>query len=440
MQREERLKSLIEDWSRQFGETEARVGCDLFCWRTGKRWGVDVNKGFAPASNQKLWTTLAAIDVLGPDYRWRTGFAASSGCLYIRGGGDPSFDERAALQVAGELKERGLTWLKEVWLDDSLSSGPHWGKGWMWDDLAHGYGAPIHALIIQGNRITFHLDPTSDPPQIAAISPRFCQGKANTTLSWTENPDPEVEILRTGAEQFEIKGEVFREEPEVEAAVAAGPEFFAEVMIGALQEKGVILSEGIRVVRGSFSERADIRVDRWSPTLAEVLQRVNKESDNLTAEILLRTMGMMGRGTLSEEEGLLCMRSWFRKRGFQPPGVFADGSGLSGYNQATPETILNTLIQAFQKDWRFQLWLDSLPRYGEDGTLKNRTAALPEGVKVAAKTGSLAGVKNLSGYFLDSEGEPVLSFSFLISGLLEEENGEKLQDQLLQLTAKEWIR
>ncbi|MFD1396955.1 D-alanyl-D-alanine carboxypeptidase/D-alanyl-D-alanine-endopeptidase [Kroppenstedtia eburnea] len=440
MGKRERLISLIDDWSRRSGEAGARVGCDLFCIRTGKRWGVDANKVFAPASNQKLWTTLAALDALGPDYRWRTWFAASSGCLYIRGGGDPSFDEAAALRVAQELKERGLTRLHEVWLDDGLSSGHPWGKGWMWDDLAHGYGAPIHGLIMQGNRVTFHFDPASDPPKIARVSPRFCRGKANATLSWTENPDPEVEIFRTGAEQFEIKGEVSRQEPELEAAVASGPEFFAEVMIGALREKGVIVPEGTRVIRGPFPERADIRVERVSPTLAEVLHRVNKESDNLTAEILLRTMGMAGRGTLSEEEGLLRIVDWFRKQGLHPPGVFADGSGLSGYNQAAPESLLDTLIQAVRKDPLFRVWLDSLPRYGVDGTLKNRTAVLPEGVEVAAKTGSLAGVKNLSGYFLNSQGEPVLSFSFLINGLLEEENGEKLQDQLLQLTAKEWIK
>ncbi|GGA36007.1 peptidase S13 [Kroppenstedtia guangzhouensis] len=435
----ERLKALIDDWSRRSGETGARVGCDLFCFRTGKRWGIDANKGFTPASNQKLWTTLVALDELGPDYRWRTRFAAGSGCLYIRGGGDPSFDESCALRVACELKERGLTRLDEVRLDDGLSSGHPWGKGWMWDDLAHGYGAPIHALIMERNRVTFHFDPVSEPPKIVRVSPRFCQGAAQTMLNWTEKPEAEVEIFRIGAEQFEIKGEISRREPELEAAVAQGPEFFAEVMIGALREKGVIVSEGIRVIRGPFSERADIRMDRVSPTLAEVLHQVNKESDNLTAEVLLRTIGMARRGTLSEEEGLLRVMDWFRKAGLQAPAVIADGSGLSGYNQATPEALLNILIWAYRNDPLFPVWLDSLPRYGRDGTLKNRTAVLPQRVEVAAKTGSLAGVRNLSGYFLNNEGEPLLSFSFLINGLLEEENGEKLQDQFLQLAVTKWV-
>ncbi|PTX64936.1 D-alanyl-D-alanine carboxypeptidase/D-alanyl-D-alanine-endopeptidase (penicillin-binding protein 4) [Melghirimyces profundicolus] len=431
----EKMNRLIGAWAARSGEKGARVGCALFCFRTGRRWDLDGEKRFVPASNNKIWTTLTALEELGPEHRWYTRFAAEEGGrLWIRGGGDPSFDVNAATEVARALRRQGLTRLEgPVLLDDGLNRDAPWGRGWAWDDLAQGYSAPVHALNMEHNRIAFRFDPSSPTPEVIGFSPVQCRAGAEVRLSWSEDPDAEIRIFRTeGPYGFRLEGEVFRGDPEVRAAVASGPEFFAQVFLEVLREEGIRVPRGGEVRTGPFPRQPSIRVDQASRPLVEALSLVNGESDNLVAEVLLRSLGLKETGFLSQEAGIQKVLGRLAKRRLVPPEVMADGSGLSMYNLSTPSSLNRALVWARKKHPWFTAWLKSLPRYGKSGTLRDRRAFLPDGVEVAAKTGTLSGVKSLSGYLLRGK-EPTLAFSLLVNGLLDEKNGEKLQDEVLQL-------
>ena len=433
---DDQLRSLFHRWADQEGEEGARVGCALLHFPSGDRWSLDGNKRFVPASNNKMWTTVAALGELGPHFRWVTRFASDGRRLWIRGGGDPTFDQSTVTAIARSLWKQGVHQVAgPVVLDDSWSEDPPWGRGWMWDDRTQGFAAPVHALNMERNRITFQLDPVEQKPVVRRILPRHSQARVDVRLRWTGTADPEIRIFRTDFNRrYVLEGEVSRDEPEVQAAVESGPEFFAEVFIGALREQGVRVAEDVPVIRGPFAERAPIQLQTESAPLSSLLPSVNRDSDNLVAEILLRTLGIRDRGRLSQEGGERRVRKYFHDRHMQPPTVYVDGSGLSMYNLSTPEALLELLIWTRRSAPQFGLWLDSLARYGRTGTLKDRQPLLSEGVEVAAKTGSLTGVKCLSGYLIAQE-EPVVAFSLLINGLLKEQNGEKLQDRFLQLVS-----
>ncbi|SMO49740.1 D-alanyl-D-alanine carboxypeptidase/D-alanyl-D-alanine endopeptidase [Melghirimyces algeriensis] len=430
------FKPMLKHWSNHSGEEGARVGCALVCLQSDRRWELDGHKRFVPASNNKIWTTLMALNKLGPEYRWITKFGIQGGTLYIQGGGDPSFDEAAAFQVAQSFKKQGVNKLQgPVILDDKRHQDAPWGTGWMWDDLSQGYCAPVHALIMERNRITFHLNPSLDQPQIQRISPRLCQAWAKVNLHWSDDKDAEPNIFqRSGSGQYRLEGEVFRGDPMVQVAVASGPNFFAEVFLNVMRECGINVSENIQVIPGSFPDQVD-QIMLWkSAPLKSILPWVNQDSDNLVAEILLRSLSLNDQNNLSLHEGIQRLRQGWEEESVRPPDAFVDGSGLSMYNLSTPNALLEALIWACQEHPWFSVWINSLACYGHSGTLKDRKMELPEKVKVVAKTGSLTGVKSLSGYFLFN-GEPAYAFSLLINGLLNEKNGEQLQDQFIKLVA-----
>ena len=111
--------------------------------------------GFPLGFNNKLWTMAVALDRLGSQYRWVTQIYAVGKTIGIKGGGDPVFSFSDAVKVAQLLKQRGIRRIERLILDDHSFEALPWGAGWMWDDLAAGYGAPVHAINMEGNRVFF---------------------------------------------------------------------------------------------------------------------------------------------------------------------------------------------------------------------------------------------------------------------------------------------
>ena len=160
------------------------------------------------------------------------------------------------------------------------------------------------------------------------------------------------------------------------------------------------------------------RTGRWcwpaieSKPLIEDVRVINKVSQNLHAEILLRLLGREKGTAGTVEGGLEVLRGFLNQAGITADQyVFYDGSGLSRQNLVTPRAVVQLLRYADSQPWGAS-FRDTLPLSGTDGSLSNRFKSADAQGRVHAKTGSLGGVKTLSGYATTNRGEGI-AFSIL---------------------------
>ena len=181
-----------------------------------------------------------------------------------------------------------------------------------------------------------------------------------------------------------------------------------------LEASGVVLEGGVAEGGLPSEELVTLHAHRSRP-LAELVRVVNKHSSNFGAEMLLRHLALSGDvKTGSTEGGLEVLRRCATSWGLQPDGVvLADGSGYSRANRLSAESLVSTLLHAAHQPSWYPEWLSSLPRSGEDGSLRKRLSGLDG--RLRAKTGSLSGVAALAGVGLDGEGEE-FAFAVLLNG------------------------
>ncbi|MBA3915633.1 MAG: D-alanyl-D-alanine carboxypeptidase/D-alanyl-D-alanine-endopeptidase, partial [Acidobacteriales bacterium] len=149
-----------------------------------------------------------------------------------------------------------------------------------------------------------------------------------------------------------------------------------------------------------------------SRPLSEDVTVTNKVSQNLHAEILLRLLGREKGTAGTIEGGLEVLRGFMNQAGIPSTDyAFYDGSGLSRQNLVTPHAITRLLAYAATQPWA-KTFHDSLPVAGVDGSLLERFKDTPAQNRVFAKTGSLGGVRTLSGYATTAAGKP-LAFAIL---------------------------
>jgi D-alanyl-D-alanine carboxypeptidase/D-alanyl-D-alanine-endopeptidase (penicillin-binding protein 4) len=168
--------------------------------------------------------------------------------------------------------------------------------------------------------------------------------------------------------------------------------------------------------------RGEELASRTSPPLNQLLQTMDKVSQNLHAELLLREVGRSARGDGTQDgthegttqAGLAALRAYLLETGATPGDWrLEDGSGLSRNALVTPRLLTQVLTRMAQSKSK-EIWMSLLPAGGEDGTLSSRLCCLTEGRGIRAKTGSLNRALALSGY-ADSTTRGPLAFSILVN-------------------------
>jgi D-alanyl-D-alanine carboxypeptidase/D-alanyl-D-alanine-endopeptidase (penicillin-binding protein 4) len=414
---------------------QTRTGIKVVSLTTGEvLYAKDSQLLFHPASNMKLLTTAAALSKLGPDFRFKTilyadtsSFADSTifGNLYLKGFANPSLTTQDLWWMVRQLKEMGVTKITgDLICDQSYLDDLYYGAGWMWDDASDRDFAPIGALSVNHNSVTIKVQPASeigdslivqlDPPTsymkianygVTVDSTDTTRLKAfKVERKWRER---ENTVVVEGGLTPQTKQEEFVIEV-VEPALYLGT-LLAEIMASEhIEFSGNILKE---VIPSACVEL----VKHSSPPLSTLIIHTNKETSNLYAELILKTLGAEIRGNPgTAEKGLSVIKLFFHEFGVDTTSFeLADGSGVSRYNVIAPDQIIE-LLKAVHKDFRVQAeFKASLPIAGVDGTLKNRMKNTPAAGKLRAKTGTLRGVSTLSGYTTTADGEP-LAFSMMM--------------------------
>ncbi len=394
---------------------------------------------FVPASNTKLFTTALGLTRLGTDYRARTTVFNDRGDLVLFGGGDANLSGRvipyemgsvpgnalAAIEdLAGQIFARGIRRVEgNVVGDDSAFLFEPYAEGWSIHDAATADGAPVSALVVNDNTIHLQILPADVEGAPAKIQwdPPLAVFDVENRVITDSRVEKKVHVDRLpGSRLLRIWGALPRldDGTSFTLAVEDPARFAALALLDALQRRGVVVN-GNAVARhlypGAFppaQDRPPPIAERLSPPLLEDLRIIGKVSQNLHAEILLRTVARERTGSGSRVAGLAELQQFLDEAGIDRDQYsFHDGSGLSRLNIVTPRAIVSLLryMGASQTDnTRRDNWMSLFPISGVDGTMSARLSSRKSRGHVRAKTGSLSHTSALSGYAERSDGRSLV--------------------------------
>jgi D-alanyl-D-alanine carboxypeptidase/D-alanyl-D-alanine-endopeptidase (penicillin-binding protein 4) len=407
------------------------------------------------ASNTKLVTSAAALELLGPGYVFRTPVLARGavaggwlrGDLAVVGGGDPNISGRlhdgdplAVFRLwAAELLRRGIRRVEgDVYLVHGLFEPPRVHPDWPRDQLDRYYEAPVEALSFSDNAVLVRVAPgtaAGRPAQVETVPdlPLFSfDNRAATTSSRRRH---RVAIDRIdGSNRLRVAGAVLRRAAPVESwiAVADPLAYFGAAMREALAEEGIAVSGEMRAVAelpaGPWRKVAEHRSD-----LLTTVEVILKRSQNFYAESLLKLLGAELCGEGSWEAGLEVLAEYLDGVGIPRGGYeLADGSGMSRGNRMSPRQVTWLLSYMRRRPLAREFML-ALSHSGEPETAWERRLAEPAyRSNVFAKTGGLNGVSTLSGYVKAGSGR-LYAFSILMNGAAERWRAKRAQDAILRV-------
>ncbi len=380
---------------------------------------------FIPASNAKILTTASALAKLGSQYQIRTSiYGSSDGTLSVVGRGDPSLTDSSLTNLAEQLKQKGITQIKELVAEDGYFTGNLVNPTWEWEDIQSGDGAPVNSLIVNQNTIGLTLSPQGigQPLQVNWADPTEGTGWKidNKSVTVSTNETEFVDISRDFDQNLiRVNGQLHvGSEPDTASIAVSKPtEHFLQRFQKILTTAGINVGKiKIGSSKGHENEQELAAID--SPPLAKLLMDTNLPSNNFYAETLLRLLGattnQSSQDTDTSTKGLEVIRDTLTKLGVDPDSyVQADGSGLSRHNLVSPEALVQ-ILRAMVNIPAASVWKASLPVAGVSGTLMNRFRNTPAQNIVSAKTGTLQGIVSLSGYINAPEQEPLV-FSMIIN-------------------------
>ena len=390
--------------------------------RDGVPMGLTFNarQPMNPASTMKLLTTLAALERLGPDYRWHTEALIDGrleegvlyGDLILRGGGDPFLTwDRLGLWLR-QLRGRGLRAVRGDLVLDRSAFAPIEHDPAAFDGQAQRpYNVGADALLINFNTLSLTLMPQAGQVLILG-EPPLAGLDLDNRLRLADGPCGDWrEALRA---EFTRRGDAWRldlsgpypagcGEKSWHLAGLPADDFVAAVFGALWRELGGEWSGQVR--RGMAPPGARPLASFASPPLADLVREINKYSNNVMARHLLLTLGREHcRCAARPADGEAALRVWLRAAALALPGlVIENGAGLSRRERLSAEEMAALLHYAWRSP-RMPEFIASLPIAGRDGTLRHRLRDEGFGGRAHLKTGLLDDTRALAGYLLDGQG------------------------------------
>ncbi|MFM5885523.1 MAG: D-alanyl-D-alanine carboxypeptidase/D-alanyl-D-alanine-endopeptidase [Novosphingobium sp.] len=429
---------------------------------------IDPDRRFIPASNTKLFTTAAALDIIGQDAEAAEARAMTSLALVPAKRGPPDVILRgggAALSTAADCTKRCLGGLVSgiamktrkvgnVIADDTAFVDQRWSPGMSWNNIPTDSGTATSAIVVDDNELPLTVAPaTPGAPAVVTVSPYFTLH--NETITTSEGQTKLDFDRAINGRELRVFGTIRAEAaPWTELLGIDDPADYAGWTVRqALAARGVKVT-GTVIVRHRAPHSAaaapaaavknTFAIGVTPPPLAEEVAIINKRSQNLHAEVLLRRTGLAAQArdlfgpdnseAGSIEAGQAALRTVMDKAGIARAGYdFADGSGMSTYNRVSPRAAVGLLRWAGGQGWG-AVWRASLPVGGVDGTLRRRFAGTPLAGKLWAKTGTLNATNALSGYLQAASGRE-LTFAIFANDVPDGANALVAMDAAVVLIA-----
>lgn len=405
---------------------------------------INPDRPLIPASNMKVFTTAAALQTLGPDFVFRTELqmlragvvkGTTNPTLVIKGDGDPAFGDPDLLAKHGldieklldtwinAVKTTGVKTFDKLIIDDRVFDQDFVHPSWPADQLNQWYCAQVAGLNFNDNCVDLYPEPT-----VAGQSPRvliwpLVPAINITNRAMTGGGDTFWVSRKAGTNDMVFYGKVKnRRTSPINVTIHDPPIFFGELMKHRLSQAGITVASIVRPESDDQLPQGQV-LHVIQTTIDQVIQRCNKDSQNLFAEALFKRMGRKVTGRPgSWDNGAAALRIFLHNRlGARSASLsIADGSGMSRDNKITSRSMVDVL-QAMATDPKMsEIFLDSLSVAGEDGTLRKRFADLKD-AQVLGKSGYIRSVSTLSGIVIVNDptrpnGKRTILFSLLFNG------------------------
>ena len=379
-------------------------------------WNAD--RAMNPASTMKLVTTLAALEVLGPTYTWRTEAYAQGpvlgdvlhGDLVLKGYGDPKLTLENFWLLLRDLRSRGLREIRgELVLDRSFFAPQNRDPARFDNEPTRPYNVPPDALLLNFKSVRLQFVPQEASDTVKIVStPHLPQIEIVNQLAlgaghcdfWPERPQalPEpARLVFTGVFPSGC-GEKSRN-----FALLSPNEYALTLFQQLWRELGGQFAGGVR--DGSVAPDATLLATWESPPLSELIRDINKFSNNVMARQVFLTLSLAVEAPpVSTDKSVRAVREWARRANLELSElVIENGSGLSRIERISARGLAQVLLRGVSGPLMPE-YLASLPIPGIDGTLRRRLNGSPASGQAHIKTGYLEGVRAIAGYVLDQQG------------------------------------
>jgi D-alanyl-D-alanine carboxypeptidase/D-alanyl-D-alanine-endopeptidase (penicillin-binding protein 4) len=409
-----------------------------------------------PASNLKLVTTSAALDALGPDFKFRTLLLKHNDDLVLIGDGDPTLGDSELLRKAGwnsttlfknwaeQLKKNGIGSFARLVVDDSVFDEQFLHPRWPADQIQKRYVAEVAGLNLNANCMDFYIRVTAPGEVVKYIAdpPTDYAQVVNTCLTGGENA---IWLSRVpGGNNIVLKGHTpYSTDAPVSVTIHDPAMFTATVLQESFAAGGITFGSAKPVRNRSLrAQLLKTPLDKdpswqvlaiYETPLATVLARANKDSVNVYAESLCKRIGAAATNEPgSWKNGIAANGAFLTKIGVSPAEFkFDDGCGLSKENTISA----NALCQVLAHNWHSKdvkdAFFTSLSIAGKDGTLEMRFQGTDLRGRVFGKSGFVNGVRTLSGY-LKAKDDNWYAFSILMNSLADTVTGKNLQEFIVR--------
>jgi D-alanyl-D-alanine carboxypeptidase/D-alanyl-D-alanine-endopeptidase (penicillin-binding protein 4) len=446
------LKKSIDSLLQNKFFKRAQISVSAIDLTTGKEiYTLNDQKLFRPASVQKLYTTAAAIKFLGTERKFKTAVYADgsilngtlNGNVFIKGGFDPDFTTKDLDSLIKQIILSGINKINgNIYADVSMMDSLFWGEGWMWDDDPYSFAAYFSPLTINDNSIKIIVEPTqlkkkplvrTEPGteifdvQNSALVNKGYRNRLTVTRKWLNRSN---KIIVKGT--IGVTGKTYSTSLNIFNPTLYFLELFREKCTNA----GISISGKLDTLKTPNNLRELANYER---KVDVIINNVNKASDNLSAELLLRSIPFHKTGDKAgAAEGKKYVERLISFLDENPESYsIVDGSGLSYYNLSSTGLTTKLLQHMYYSSPEaYSLFYNSLSISGIDGTLRNRLNSHELKGKVRGKTGSLRGTTTLSGYLQTSINKNV-AFSIFIQNFVGNQNKPKnLVDEIVRLIYK----
>ncbi|MBW8035275.1 MAG: D-alanyl-D-alanine carboxypeptidase/D-alanyl-D-alanine-endopeptidase [Planctomycetes bacterium] len=384
-------------------------------------------EAMTPASNMKILASAAALRFLGADYKFTTEVGLIGNTLVVIGAGDPLIgdedtDKKYGRKVgwfidaiAAELKDRDVKSLDEIIIDSTFFDDERVNNDWPKDQLNRAYACEVSGVnynrncvklkvFRDGSRVGYSVSPATGYLTITNRVKAVSSG--NSAAGAYRNHKPNV---------LTLKGRC-RKATTFDVAIEGPAMFFGTLLKERLASAGIKVKGGVdeRYVKNRSGMRT---IMKHQTPLTDVLRRCNKNSLNLAAEALVKTLSAektTGRLKGQWKHGLSLAGIYMTRLGIDADEFnLVDGSGLSKNNKLSPRAITTVLMDIYAgSNW--QTYKDSFAIGGVDGTAKKYFSEAKYKGKIFAKTGYIKGVRAYSGYIETTSGNYI--FSILTKG------------------------
>lgn len=374
-----------------------------------------------PASTMKLVTTYAALEMLGPNYQWKTEFYTDGtlnggilhGNLYLKGGGDPKLNMEKLWLLMRDLRANGVQQVTgDLILDRSFFNQPQLPE---FNDDGNDENKPFlvkpDALMVNLKALRFVARNDSgrvlvsvEPPiasiridnQVKAINGKQCTG--GVRYNPVTQADGSVTVTVAGQLADGCSSQTYLSLLDHATYTAGAVRAIWQELGGSIQGKDR---------QGAVPKDAKVLARAFSPDLAEIIRDINKYSNNTMAQQLFLSLGAKFRNDADGDDakaGQRVVRQWLAKKGITAPHlVMENGSGLSRAERVSAREMASMLQAAWRSPYSAE-FESSLPIAGMDGTMRKRLKTTAMRGEAHVKTGTLNTVRAIAGFSRDNNG------------------------------------